>query len=73
LGIRCLFNPDPKIPDKGNTLVDSPNAKQRMFTINPKDLIGRTFLMDSDEDGQRFRARVFCAVVDKEENLKKGI
>jgi hypothetical protein len=48
-------------------LDDSPNVKQRMVTIEPKDLIGRTFLMDSEEDGQRFRACVDCAVVDKKE------
>jgi hypothetical protein len=29
--------------------------------------------MDSDEDGQRFRACVVCAVVDKMEELKKGL
>jgi hypothetical protein len=54
-------------------LDDSPNVKQRMVTINPKDLIGRTFQMDSKEDGQRFIARVVCAVVDKEEELKKRL
>jgi len=43
-----------------------------MVTIDPKDLIGRTFLKDSEEDGQRFRARVVRAVIDKEEDLKKG-
>jgi hypothetical protein len=45
---------------------DSPNVRQHMATINTKDLIGR-LLMDSEEDGQRFRARVVCAVDDKEE------
>ena len=43
-----------------------------MVTIDPKDLIGRTFLKDSEEDGQRFRARVVRAIVEKEEDLKKG-
>ena len=43
-----------------------------MVTIDPEDLIGRTFLKDSEEDGQRFRARVVRAIVDKEEDLKKG-
>jgi hypothetical protein len=41
-----------------------------MVTIDPKDLIGRTFLKDSKEDGQRFRVRVAHAVVDREEELK---
>jgi hypothetical protein len=49
-----------------------PNVKRRMVTIDPKDLIGRTFLMDTEEDGQRFRARVVCDVIDKEEEVKKG-
>jgi hypothetical protein len=43
-----------------------------MVTIDPKDLIGRTFLKDSEEDGQRFRARVVRAIVEKEEDLQKG-
>jgi hypothetical protein len=57
--------------DKGTNLDYSPNVKQRMVTIDPKVLIGQTFLMDSEEDGQRFRACVFRTVVDKEEELKK--
>ena len=43
-----------------------------MVTIDPKDLIGLTFLIGSEEDGQRFRARVVRAIVDKEDKLKKG-
>jgi hypothetical protein len=46
--------------------------QQRMVTIEPKDLIGHTFLKDSEEDGQRFRAQVVRAIVDKEYNIKKG-
>jgi hypothetical protein len=53
-------------------LDSDPSIKRRMVTIDPKDLIGRTFLKDSEEDGQRFRARVVRAVIDKEEDLKKG-
>jgi hypothetical protein len=49
-----------------------PNIKKRMVTIGPKDLIGRIFLKDSEDDGQRFRACVVCAVVDREEKQKKG-
>ena len=48
-----------------------PSVKRRMVTIDPKDLIGRTFLKDSEEDGQRFRARVVRAVIEKEESLNK--
>jgi hypothetical protein len=43
-----------------------------MVTIDPKDLIGRTFLKDAEEDGQRFRARVVRAIVDRETEQKKG-
>jgi hypothetical protein len=50
----------------------SPSIKRSMVTIDPKDLIGRTFLKDSKEDRQRFRARVVRAVVDKDNELKKG-
>jgi hypothetical protein len=49
-----------------------PSVKCRMVTIDPKDLIGRTFLKDEEEDGQRFRARVVHGVIDKEDALKKG-
>jgi hypothetical protein len=41
-----------------------------MVTIKPKELIGRTFLKDSEEDGQSFQARVVGAIVDKEHELK---
>ena len=53
-------------------LDSDPSVKRRMVTIDPKDLIGRTFLKNSEEDGQRFRAQVVRAVIDKEEDLKKG-
>jgi hypothetical protein len=43
-----------------------------MVTIDPEDLIGRTFLKDAEEDGQRFRVHIVCAVVDRDEELKKG-
>jgi hypothetical protein len=49
-----------------------PNFKRRMVTIDPKDLIGRTFLKDSEEDGQRFQARVVRAIVGREMERKKG-
>jgi hypothetical protein len=73
LGDKIFIQSRSKNLDKGSTLDDSPNVKQRMDTIDPKDLIGRTFLMDSEKDGQRFRARVVRVVVDKEEELKKGL
>ena len=41
-----------------------------MVTIDPKDLIGRTFLKDTEEDGQRFRARIVREIIDKENEQK---
>jgi len=63
--VRSNFNPD------GDRLDDSgPTVQRRMVTIDPKDLIGRTFLKDTEEDGQRFRARVVRAIVENKEELK---
>ena len=56
----------------GTVVDDSPSDQRRMVTIDPKDLIGRTFLKDSEEDGQRFRARVVRAIIDKDNKLKQG-
>jgi hypothetical protein len=38
---------------------------------DPNDLVGRTFLMPPQEDGQRFRARIVRAILDNEWNLAK--
>jgi hypothetical protein len=50
-----------------------PNLKKRIVTIDPNYLIGRTFLKETEEDGQRFRARVVHAIIDKDDELKKGL
>jgi hypothetical protein len=46
--------------------------RQHLTTIEPKDLIGRNFLKESEVDGQRFRARVVRAIIDKEFELKQN-
>ena len=38
-------------------------------SIDPQDLVGRTFLMPQQEDGQRFRARIVRALEDYEDEL----
>jgi hypothetical protein len=38
------------------TSLDDPNVTRRMPIIDPKELIGCTFLKDTESDGQRFRA-----------------
>jgi hypothetical protein len=50
---------------------DGPSVPRRMVTIDPKDLIGRTFLKDSEADGQRFRARIVRAIVEHDADLKR--
>jgi hypothetical protein len=51
---------------------DDPSIKRRLVTIDPKDLIGRTFLKDTEENGQSFRARVVRAITDKEKEVQKN-
>jgi hypothetical protein len=50
---------------------DEPGVPRRMPTIDPKDLMGCTFLKDSEADGQRFRARVVRAILDHDADLKR--
>ena len=40
-----------------------------MPIVDPNDLVGRTFLMAPQPDGQRFRARIVRAIEDHERNL----
>jgi hypothetical protein len=67
-----IRSPKPPIERTHDGVDRDSNVKKRMVTIDPKDLIGLTFLKDAEEDGQRFRVRVVRAVVDREEELKKG-
>ena len=41
------------------------------ITFSPDDLVGRTFLKQPEEDGQRFRARIVCKIIEMEENEKR--
>jgi hypothetical protein len=55
--IQSIFGPkNTSDTEKDNTLLDDGNTilKQRMVTVDPKDLIGQTFFKDSEADGQRF-------------------
>jgi hypothetical protein len=49
-----------------------PSIERRMVTIDPNELIGKTFRKDCEENVQCLQACVVCAVVDKEDELKKG-
>jgi hypothetical protein len=50
---------------------DGPNVPRRMPTIDPKDLIGRSFLKDTEAYGQRFRAKILRAIIEKDSELKR--
>jgi Reverse transcriptase (RNA-dependent DNA polymerase) len=62
--------------DNGETIQDDAVTGEVEYDVdvcppvfNPEDLIGRTFLMDSKEDGQRLRARVVQLIQDHESDL----
>jgi len=40
--------------------------------VNPEGLVGRTFLMDPQEDGQRFRARIVELIEDHESDIENN-
>ena len=46
--------------------------QNQMPVFNPNDLVGRTFLMDQQEDGQRHRARIVQAIEDLEAQVEKN-
>jgi hypothetical protein len=68
MSMRSKSPPDASLEDMSG----DPTVKKRMVTIDPKDLIGRTFLKDTEEDGQCFHARHVRAVIEKEDQLTKG-
>ena len=43
-----------------------------MPITNPEDLVGRTFLMEEQEDGQKFRARIVEAINSHEDEVMKN-
>ena len=43
-----------------------------MPIMNPEDLVGRIFLLDQQEDGQRFRARIVEAVNAHEDDVQNN-
>jgi hypothetical protein len=51
----------PECPSTGNDTV----------IVNPQELLGRTFLMDTQEDGQRFRARIVECISNHESNVRR--
>ena len=51
---------------------DKENGEKPSAVFNPEDLVGRTFLLDPQEDGQRFRARIVKLIEDHEESVEEN-
>ena len=51
---------------------DDSNDLEPMPITDPESLIGRTFLMDKQEDGQKFRARVVEAINAHDKEVQKN-
>jgi hypothetical protein len=51
---------------------ERPSTGDDMVIVNPQELLGCTFLMDTQEDGQRFRARIVECISDHESNVHRS-
>jgi hypothetical protein len=49
---------------------ERPSTGNDMVIVDPQELLGCTFLMDTQEDGQRFRARIVECISDHESNVR---
>jgi Reverse transcriptase (RNA-dependent DNA polymerase) len=58
-----------RIDDEANQVI-SPVGPSPVF--NPEDLVGRTFLLDAQEDGQRLRARIVQLLEDHESEVESN-
>jgi hypothetical protein len=51
---------------------ERPSTGDDTVIVDPQELLGRTFLMDTQEDGQRFRARIVECISDHESNVRRS-
>jgi hypothetical protein len=51
---------------------ERPSTGDDTVIVNPQELLGHTFLMDTQEDGQRFRARIVECISDHESNVHRS-
>ena len=65
--ISTPISHDSTSPDSGE---NKENGEPPSAVFNPEDLVGRTFLLDPQEDGQRFRARIVKLIEDHEESVE---
>jgi hypothetical protein len=49
---------------------ERPSTGDDMIIVDPQELLGRTFLMDTQEDGQRFRTHIIECISDHESNVR---
>ena len=62
----------PKVVTSRHDHTEDDTPLPSMPIMDPQDLVGRTFLLDKQEDGQRFRARIIEAVNAHEDNVKEN-
>jgi hypothetical protein len=55
-----------------NHAPDKENGEQPSAVFNPEDLVGHMFLLDPQEDGQQFRARIVKLIEDHKENFSEN-
>jgi hypothetical protein len=51
---------------------ERPSTGNDTVIVDPQELLGRTFLMDTQEDGQRFRACIVECISDHESNVRRS-
>jgi hypothetical protein len=51
---------------------EHPSTGDNTVIVDPQELLGCTFLMDTQEDGQRFRARIVECISDHESNVRRS-
>jgi hypothetical protein len=51
---------------------ESPSTGDDTVIVNPQELLGRTFLMDTQEDGQRLCARIVECISNHEANVRRS-
>ena len=67
--IKSRHDPPPD-EQNGETMGDPPDLRMPVF--HPSDLVGRTFLLDPQEDGQCYRARIICMVEDHDSDIEEN-
>ena len=66
--------PDTEVVKLRDTGKDSTAPKQIIGqSFDPEDLIGRTYLMDPEENGERFRAKIVKKIIEREKEVQNGL